>query len=78
MPYVRWLVSYLFREKRKTLGAQIIQYFMGVVAHNKSLQTDNLRAVRIVVSLSLNFTTRRTAHKLRLTAALCEKIRQQK
>ena len=37
------------------------------------MQTDNLRAVRLVVSLSLNFTTRRTAHKLRLTAALCEK-----
>ena len=41
--------------------------------HNKAVQTDNLRAVRLVVSLSLNFTTRRTAHKLRLTAALSEK-----
>ena len=38
--------------------------------HNKAVQTDNLRAVRLVVSLSLNFTTRQTAHKLRLTAAL--------
>ena len=37
------------------------------------MQTDNLRAVCLVVSLSLHFTTRQTAHKLRLTAALCEK-----
>ena len=37
---------------------------------NKAVQSDNLRAVRLVVSLSLNFTTRQTAHKLRLTAAL--------
>ena len=40
---------------------------------NKALQTDNLRAVCLVVSLSLNGTTRQTAHKLRLTAALSEK-----
>ena len=39
---------------------------------NKSLQTDNLRAVRLVVSLSLHCTTRRTAHKLRLSDALAE------
>ena len=39
---------------------------------NKAVQSDNLRAVRLVVSLSLNFTTRQTAHKLQLTAALCE------
>ena len=44
-------------------------------AYNKSLQTDNLRAVCIVVSLSLNFTTMQTAHKLRLSEALCEKDR---
>ena len=37
------------------------------------MQADNLRAVRLVVSLSLNFTTSQTAHKLRLTAALDEK-----
>ena len=42
------------------------------VPHNKAVQTDNLRAVRLVVSLSFHFTTRRTAHKLRLTAALGE------
>ena len=38
--------------------------------HNKSLQTDNLRGVCIVVSLSLNFTTMQTPHKLRLSEAL--------
>ena len=37
------------------------------------MQTDNSRAVLLVVSLSLNFTTRRTARELRLTAALDEK-----
>ena len=36
------------------------------------MQTDNSRAVRLVVSLSLNFTTRQTARELRLTAALGE------
>ena len=36
------------------------------------MQTDNSRAVRLVVSLSLIFTTRRTARELRLTAALAE------
>ena len=40
---------------------------------NKAVQTDNSRAVRLVVSLSLNFTTRQTARELRLTAALGEK-----
>ena len=39
---------------------------------NKAVQTDNSRAVRLVVSLSLNFTTRQTARELRLTAALCQ------
>jgi len=39
---------------------------------NKAVQTDNSRAVRLVVSLSLNFTTRQTARELRLTAALDE------
>ena len=43
---------------------------------NKAVQTDNSRAVRLVVSLSLNGTTRQTAHKLRLTAALCEEENQ--
>ena len=38
--------------------------------HNKSLQTDNLRGVCIVVSLSLHFTTMQTPHKLRLSEAL--------
>ena len=37
------------------------------------MQADNLRAVWLVVSLSLNGTTRQTAHKLQLTAALCKK-----
>ena len=37
---------------------------------NKAVQSDNLRAVCLMVSLSLNGTTRQTAHKLRLTAAL--------
>ena len=41
-------------------------------AHNKAVQTDNSRAVCLVVSLSLNFTTRQTARELRLTAALSE------
>ena len=42
------------------------------MAHNKSLQTDNLRGVCIVVSLSLNGTTMQTPHKLRLSEALVE------
>ena len=45
--------------------------------HNKKLQADNLRGVCFVVSLSLNFTTKQTPHKLRLTAALCEKERRE-
>ena len=40
---------------------------------NKAVQTDNSRAVCLVVSLSLNFTTRQTARELRLTAALAQK-----
>ena len=36
------------------------------------LTLDNLKASRIVVSLSLNFTTMRLAYKLRVKAALCE------
>ena len=39
------------------------------------MQIDNLRGVRLVVSLSLHFTTRRTPSKLRLMAALCKKER---
>ena len=41
---------------------------------NKAVQTDNLRRVCLVVSLSLHFTTRQTAHELRLTAALDSEI----
>ena len=37
---------------------------------NKAVQIDNLQAVRFAVSLSLNFTAKQTAYKLRLTAAL--------
>ena len=46
-------------------------------ASNKAVQTDNLRAVCLVVSLSLHFTTRQTALKLRLTAALDSEIEKQ-
>ena len=46
--------------------------------HNNAVQADNLRAVCLVVSLSLNFTTRQTAHKLRLTAALDSEIEKHK
>jgi len=38
--------------------------------HNKSLQAGDLRGVCIVVSLSLNFTTKQTPHKLQLSEAL--------
>ena len=38
--------------------------------HNKRLQLDNLQAVRFAVSLSLHFTAKRTAYKLRLKRAL--------
>ena len=41
-------------------------------AHNKAVQTDNSRAVCLVVKLSDSDTTRQTARELRLTAALCE------
>ena len=37
---------------------------------NNAVQADNLRAVCLVVSLSFHCTTRQTAHKFRLTAAL--------
>ena len=37
---------------------------------NKAVQADNLRGVCLVVSLSLNGTTRQTPHKLQLTEAL--------
>jgi len=37
---------------------------------NKAVQIDNLQAVRFAVSLSLNFTAKQTAYKLRLSAAL--------
>ena len=36
------------------------------------MQLDNLQAVRFAVSLSLHFTAKRTAYKLRLKRALCE------
>ena len=42
-------------------------------APNKRLQLDNLQAVRFAVSLSLHFTAKRTAYKLRLKRALGEK-----
>jgi hypothetical protein len=35
------------------------------------VQIDNLQAARFAVSLSLNFTAKRAAYKLRLTEALC-------
>jgi len=38
--------------------------------HNKALQIDNSRGIFLVVSLSLNFTTRKTPRELRLKAAL--------
>ena len=38
--------------------------------YNKRLQLDNLQAVRFAVSLSLHFTAKRTAYKLRLKRAL--------
>ena len=41
---------------------------------NKAVQIDNLQAVRFAVSLSLNFTAKQTAYKLRLTAALGSQI----
>ena len=41
--------------------------------HNKRLQLDNLQAVRFAVSLSLHFTAKRPAYKLRLKRALYEK-----
>ena len=41
--------------------------------HNKRLQLDNLQAVRFAVSLSLHFTAKRPAYKLRLKRALGEK-----
>ena len=40
---------------------------------NKRLQLDNLQAVRFAVSLSLHFTAKRPAYKLRLKRALCKK-----
>ena len=40
---------------------------------NKRLQLDNLQAVRFAVSLSLHFTAKRPAYKLRLKRALALK-----
>ena len=40
---------------------------------NKSVYADNLQAGRFPVSLSLHFTAKRTAYKLRVTEALGEK-----
>ena len=45
---------------------------------NKAMQSDSVRGVCIVVSLSLNFTTMQTPHTLRLMAALGEKERREK
>jgi len=39
-------------------------------AYNKRLQLDNLQAVHFAVSLSLHFTAKRPAYKLRLKRAL--------
>ena len=44
---------------------------------NKAVQSDNLRGVCLVVSLSFHFTTRQTPQKLRLTAALDLKRKKQ-
>ena len=43
------------------------------IALNKSVYADNLQAVRFAVSLSLHFTAKRPAYKLRVTEALGEK-----
>ena len=55
---------------RERAGMLVQNELHGEKYSNKAVQTDNLRAVCLVVSLSLNGTTRQTAHKLRLTAAL--------
>ena len=55
---------------REPAGILVQNEVHGEKYSNKAVQTDNLRAVCLVVSLSLNGTTRQTAHKLRLTAAL--------
>ena len=55
---------------RERAGILVQNEVHGEKYSNKAVQTDNLRAVCLVVSLSLNGTTRQTAHKLRLTAAL--------
>ena len=55
---------------REGAGILVQKEVHGEEYSNKAVQTDNLRAVCLVVSLSLNGTTSQTAHKLRLTAAL--------
>ena len=51
----------------------MIFFFCCVAASfNKRLQLDNLQAVRFAVSLSLHFTAKRPAYKLRLKRALDE------
>ena len=55
---------------RECAGILVQNEVHGEKYSNKAVQTDNSRAVHLVVSLSLNFTTRQTARELRLTAAL--------
>ena len=55
---------------REGAGILVQNEVHGEKYSNNAVQTDNLRAVCLMVSLSLNGTTRQTAHKLRLTAAL--------
>ena len=49
-----------------------------IMRTNKSVYADNLQAVRFAVSLSLHFTAKRSAYKLRVTEALCVKERHEK
>ena len=58
---------------RERAGILVQNEVHGEKYSNKAVQTDNLRAVCLVVSLSFHCTTRQTAHKLRLTAALEQK-----
>ena len=55
---------------RERAGIFVQNEVYGEKYSNKAVQTDNSRAVCLVVSLSLNFTTSQTARELRLTAAL--------
>ena len=63
---------------RECAGILVQNEVHGEKYSNKAVQTDNLRAVCLVVSLSFHCTTRQTAHKLRLTAALDSEIEKHK